>query len=131
MTSVGGNDFEKLDDGCFLVSCSSKDVEFDLDTLNNEFEKKPLMPKVDQYTSKKTDKKLFLLGEGGPINFLNGAVFGPALSLVQAELILAIKQIADEKVTGDLVEVENDERKEIASIWEGMFIDPATGSFFY
>ena len=131
VTSVGGADFELLDDGCFLVSCSSKDVEFDLKTLNSDFIKTNLSPKVDQFTSPKTGKSIYLLGEGTPINFLDGAVFGPALALVQGELILAIRQIFEEAATGEITQLPDNERKKIAANWQADFIDTNSGSFPY
>jgi len=131
VTSVGGADFELLDDGCFLVSCSSKDVEFDLKTLNSEFIKKTLSPKVDKFTSPKTGKSIYLLGEGTPINFLDGAVFGPALTLVQGELVLAIRKIFEETTTGELTQLPDNDRKKIAGNWQAEFIDPNSGSYPY
>lgn len=131
VTSVGGSDFDLLDDGCFLVSCSSKDIEFDLKTLKTEFVKTSLIPKVDKFTSPKNGKSIYLLGEGTPINFLDGAVFGPALTLVQAELIVAVRKVVDLKANGELTELGLEERKRIADGWQTEFIDPNTGSFPY
>jgi adenosylhomocysteinase len=131
VTSVGGPDFELLDEGCFLVSCSSKDVEFDLKTLNQDFTKTNLIPKVDKFTSKKTGRSIYLLGEGTPINFLDGAVFGPALTLVQAEIIVAVRAVVDLVATGELTELDIGSRKNIAGAWQAAFIDPKTGSFPY
>jgi hypothetical protein len=131
VTSVGGADFDLLDDGCFLASCSSKDIEFDLKTLNTTFSKTNLIPKVDRFDSATTGKSLYLLGEGTPINFLDGAVFGPALTLVQGELIVAIARIFATPTSGDLSELGMVERKQIAASWQAEFIDPRTGSFPY
>ncbi|MCA9461200.1 MAG: hypothetical protein KC643_24395 [Nitrospira sp.] len=131
VTSVGGSDFNLLDDGCFLVSCSSKDIEFDLKTLSTGFVKTPLIPNVDKFTSSRTGKTIYLLGNGTPVNFLDGAVFGPALTLVQAELIVAVAGVVDLTADGDLTEIGVDERKKIAGGWQAEFIDPNTGSFPY
>ncbi|MEP6850617.1 MAG: hypothetical protein ABI999_17295 [Acidobacteriota bacterium] len=131
VTSIAGSDFDLLDDGCFLISCSSKDVEFDLPTLNANYTKTNLIPKVDKFTSPQTGKTIYLFGEGTPINFLDGAVFGPVLTLVQGELVLAIRKIFDEVATGELSELGVTDRKKIAGDWQSIFIDPTSGSFFY
>lgn len=128
VTSVGGDDFDLLADGCFLVSCSSQDIEFDLQTLHTQFHQENILPNVDRFTSKKTKKKLYLLAGGTPINLLEGAYFGPELTLAQGELITALKQVFTEKTIGELAELANDQRKEIAENWMTIFIDPTTGA---
>jgi adenosylhomocysteinase len=128
--SVGGNDFELLNDGCFLISCSSKNIEFDLPTLNGTgFQKTNLIVNADLYVSQKSGKRIFLLGGGTPINFIDGAVFGPALSLVPAERILASHGIHSQPASGELSEIAVDERKSIADIWQQRFIDGQSGAF--
>lgn len=130
VTSVAGADFDLLKDGCYLVSCSSKDVEFDLATLNGpKFTKQNLMPHADKFISITTGKAIYLLGKGTPVNFIDGAVFGPALSLVQAELIVAAKAIHTAAASGELSELGIDLRKRLADDWQKLFIDEATGSF--
>lgn len=62
VTSVAGADFDLLNDGCFLISCSSKNIEFDLATLNGSaFDRKTLIPNADLYVSKVSGKKIYLL----------------------------------------------------------------------
>ncbi|MDX0527552.1 hypothetical protein GOC94_10095 [Sinorhizobium medicae] len=130
VTSIAGADFDLLNDECFLISCSSKNIEFDLATLNGpSFNMTNLIPNADLYVSKTSGKKIYLLGRGTPINFIDGAVFGPALSLVQAELILASHAIHAEPVTGDLSEIAVEPRKTIAALWQRDFIDGQSGSF--
>lgn len=130
VTSIAGEDFETLNDGCFLISCSSKNIEFDLATLDGpDYQKENLIPNADRYTSHKSGKKIYLLGRGTPVNFIDGAVFGPALSLVQAELILASHAIHSSLVSGELSEISVNDRKVIAGIWQTRFIDGESGSF--
>ena len=86
---------------------------------------------MDKFTSSRTGKTIYLLGNGTPVNFLDGAVFGPALTLVQAELIVAVAGVVDLTADGDLTEIGVDERKKIAGGWQAEFIDPNTGSFPY
>jgi adenosylhomocysteinase len=129
VTSVSKEDFELLDDGCFLVSCSSKDVEFDLKGLNELYTKTIVAPGIEKFVANKGGKVLYLLGGGMPINFLDGAVFGPALTLVQSELIVALRAVTETVVSGEISEVGVDLRKQIAGEWQKAFIDPQTGSF--
>lgn len=87
------------------------------------------MPHADKFISITTGKAIYLLGKGTPVNFIDGAVFGPALSLVQAELIVAAKAIHTAAASGELSELGIDLRKRLADDWQKLFIDGATGSF--
>jgi len=130
VTSVGGGDFAILSDNCILISCSSKNIEFDLDTLNGpKFTKTNLMESADAYISKNSSRRIFLLGRGTPVNFIDGAVFGPALTLVQAELILASHAIHSSQTTGDLSEIPDDKRRQIGGLWQDKFISGESGAF--
>jgi adenosylhomocysteinase len=128
VTAISGADFPKLKSGCVLVSCSSKKIEFDVAALDEaKYRRTNLARNYDRY---ELDRHiLYLLGEGGPINFVDGAVIGPALSLVQAEILYGIKELAGAERTDDIAEIGAPRRQEIAKRWWDVFCDPETGCY--
>jgi adenosylhomocysteinase len=127
--SLSRSDLARLQSGTFLVSCSSKDVEFDLNGLQEDYSSEKIGDNIELF--QKDNQKLFLLAKGTPVNFLDNAVIGPALSLVQAEIIMSLGEIFDGKVkhSGEIEEASESTRKHIAKIWQEMFFDPKTGGY--
>jgi adenosylhomocysteinase len=62
---------------------------------------------------------LYLVRSGHPVNFADGAVLGPVLTLVQAELIAALGLVVDlaSRDLRGLRELDHDARSMIASVW--------------
>lgn len=114
-TSIAGNDFHHLGSGTVLVSCSSRDIEFDLRFLNANYDKTKLFENFDFYESE--GHSLYLLGGGTPVNFIDGAVIGPILSLVQGEIILSMKWLIDGLPSPGLYEVDKPSRQWLADKW--------------
>ncbi|BCW90635.1 S-inosyl-L-homocysteine hydrolase [Alphaproteobacteria bacterium SO-S41] len=126
-TSVGAAELAHLKSGAILVSCSSKRVEFDVVTLDRDYAKTNIAPHVDAYT--KGDQTLYLLGNGAPLNFLDGGIGGPALSLVQAEIMAAVKTLATATPGGGVIEVDAPSKQHLAALWCRAFSDPVTGAY--
>lgn len=91
--SISTNDLPSLKKGVVLVSCSSKDIEFDLKAIDEYYTKYPVIEHVDYYQNQ--NNSLYLLAGGRPVNFVDGAVIGPVLALVQAEIIASIKSLLE------------------------------------
>lgn len=124
--SIRGSMFDGLEHGTILVSCSSKDDEFDLDYMMANYQVSQRFENVDAYS--RGNKTLYLMANGRPINFIDGAVLGPALSLVQGEIIAGIKELFDNRGTLGLFELPHDARRKIAEIWFDHFFDPNSGT---
>jgi adenosylhomocysteinase len=124
--SIRGSMFDELENGTMLVSCSSKDDEFDLDYVLSNYEVSHRFENLDVYS--RGNKTLYMLANGRPINFIDGAVLGPALSLVQGEIISGIRELFNNRTSRGLFELHSETRKRIAEIWFDHFFDPNSGT---
>jgi len=123
--SIAATDFAKIRHGALLVSCSSKDIEFDLNFLNKNYQREELFDNFDLYHN--DHQYFYLLGKGMPINFLDNAVMGPILALVQAEVIYGIKRVMDLKGERGIFEIAEEDRKTLALMWLKYFNDNTLG----
>jgi adenosylhomocysteinase len=128
-SSIVAQDFQYIKNGTLLVSCSSKDIEFDLKYLEKNYRKEELFAGFAKY--QKGNQFFYLLGNGGPVNFLDGAVIGPVLALVQAEIILAIQYLSKLQHSKGIVELDEAARKMLAKKWLDYFLDRTTGYYRY
>lgn len=125
--SISSSDFKLLRNGTLLVSCSSKDIEFDLEALQQNYKKQNICDGLDVY--KKEDQYFYLAANGRPINFRDGAVIGPILALVQAEIIFAIKQLLEKNLQNEIYETDMACKKVLAEKWLQHFCDGRTGRY--
>ncbi len=127
--SIQGEDISYLRRGALLVSCSSKDIEFDLGYMNQYYQKQQMADHLLRY--KNGAHSFYLAREGRPINFIDGAVIGPALALVQAEIMLAIPRVLALKKQRGLFETDLATKKLLAEKWLNYFSDDLTGRYRY
>ena len=74
------------------------------------------------------DHYFYLAGDGQPINFINGKVMvGPIITLVQAEILLGIKQLIELKPCKGIFQIENRLKDYIAEYWLSHFFSAETG----
>lgn len=125
--SIKAEDFKLLRDGALLVSCSSKDIEFDLAYLKKNYYLKPINETLDCYEN--AHQQIYLAAKGTPINFVDGAVIGPVLALVQAEIIIAIKQLLELNGRPGLFETDHETKKMLAEKWLDFFRDEQSGHY--
>jgi adenosylhomocysteinase len=129
-TSISEEEYRYIKNGAILVSCSSKDVEFDLPFLRANYEIKEIFPNYTKYNNE--NKNFYLLAKGYPINFIDGSALGPSLALSQSEIILAIKNICELNRQGKkgMFTLDSKEKRMLAKIWLKHFCDPVTGYYF-
>ncbi len=127
--SIAGEDFAHIKSGTILISCSSKDVEFDLQYLEKHYKREDIFPNYTKYT--KYNQHLYVLANGRPVNFLDGSPLGPVLALVQSEIILAIRDmlLLSAKKQYGMFELGLEDRKMLAAMWLEHFCDPNTGYY--
>ena len=125
--SVTAEDLPLLRNGAILVSCSSRDVEFDLQAISDLYETRGSVDGIEAFCRKR--KTLYLVFQGYPVNFRDGAVIGPALALVQAEIIVALKHLLAAKAQAGLQELPNQQLEELAQAWLQEFCDDTTGFY--
>lgn len=61
--------------------------------------------------------------DGQPVNFTHGAVVGPALNLVHAEIIAALRTLATGTALGGIREVAESAQRQICQPWADRFLD--------
>lgn len=110
--SLSSADFSVLKDGALLVSTSSKDVEFGdipqhVGSTHGHISSVPRPGRPDVY----------LVAGGTPINFLDGAVLGHALDLIQSEMLVAMAVLASAEAEPGLREVDGESRQMLARTW--------------
>jgi len=129
--SLARKDFTKLRNGVILISCGSKDVEFDIQALEKHYIKTSIFKNLDCYKNK--SKTIYLTAHGTPINFIDGATIGPVLALTQAEIILAIKEVILLHSAGKTgVFTTNRMTKNLLTAkWLKYFLDPVYGSYLH
>ena len=123
--SIRGEDFPTLASGAILASCTSRDVEFDVSALVENYARELVMEGVDMFT--RQGQTLYLLEQGLPINFRDGGGLGPILSLVQAEMLLCLDAIEDRRKEREILEIDSESRRKLALIWFDHFCDLRSG----
>jgi len=123
--NLNTKDLHSLKNNALVVSVTSVDDEFDFENLINEFTEVHRDEGICLYESNITSKRFYLVNEGNAMNFFfkdYTANVGMFIRLIQAEIIAAIKELVMGCELG-LHEVEDIERKNIASNWLSVFND--------
>lgn len=115
-----------LRSGTVVASVTSADTVLDEATLKDVYgDPVPICDHITRYDE--DDHRYFwLINEGNAVNFLDGAVIGPAIQLIEGEKLAAIKCIATGAIrwkSGRLAEVDNQHRELVANIWNEHFLD--------
>ena len=126
--SLVKKEFTHLKNGCILVSTSSKDIEFDIEFIRKNYQMHRAIDHID--VCSKGNQFFYLLGEGTPINFIDGAVMGPVLALVHAEIIYAIKAIMSLRKQRGIFEVAESDRQMLAAMWLKYFNHDQLGTLY-
>lgn len=128
--SLTEGDLATVKSGVILASCSSKQVEFDVKAIRNRFTRKNNI--TDRIASHESSTaSLLLLCDGMPVNFNDGSVVGPLISIVHAEIILSIGkllQLHSEAIYG-LRDSGADIKQLAANLWLSEFIDERSGRY--
>lgn len=111
--------------GALFVSCTSKDVEFDMFGLRREGEVTSKSVECEAYVIR--DRSMYLLAAGHPANFLFGGVIGPMLSLVHAELLAALAVATNGDNAPGMYSIDLVTERLIADSWIGEFVDDEVG----
>lgn len=115
--------FREVEPGAYVVSVTSSDDELDLAPLKKSYERNRIGTDIVRY--RRLDERrskahfFFVLNNGEAVNFLHGAVVGPAIQLVQAEVVMAAARLLGGTSTdlSTIGKVSADDRATIARIW--------------
>jgi adenosylhomocysteinase len=124
-TSLHAEDFSILQDGVILASCSSRDVEFDVQHLEREYQVRAIGDGIKSYT--RNGQTLYLLNDGLPVNFRDGAVIGPPITLTHGELIVSLAAIFAQSLAPGVQELSDEDRAKLAAAWIDTFYNGDTG----
>lgn len=86
-------DFRCLKNGCFVVSVTSSDDEFDFTFLHSEYSKEQITPFIQRLSGE--HNYFHLVNNGNAANFIHGAVVGEFIHLVRSEMLWALAEIAE------------------------------------
>jgi adenosylhomocysteinase len=126
--SITKEDFPLLKSVVTLVSCSSKQIEFDVASLKTLYKKHIVVEGIDLYNNGR--KKIYLLADGMPVNFINGAVtLGPLLNLPLGEMTFAIKKLFVTNYPKKMVDISFQEKRVIAAMWLKYFRNLNKGNY--
>jgi adenosylhomocysteinase len=119
--AIGKEQFKKLKNNVYIASVTSRDDEFglDFDSLQTFRED---CGKVTQYTI--DNKVINFLNDGNAVNFLDGAVIGPYIYSVHAELLVCALLLIRQKNSFKLNAINEIGRKDmeiVANIWLKIF----------
>jgi adenosylhomocysteinase len=125
-------DFEHVQPGAYVASVTSSDDELELRPLKERYERNRVGRDIVRYRrraeSRANGHYFFVLNNGEAVNFLHGAVVGPAIYLVQAEVLTAVARLLQRTSvdTSQIIEVAKADRAIIAQIWLNLFGRGAT-----
>jgi adenosylhomocysteinase len=115
--------FEKVEPGAYVVSVTSSDDELELAPLKQTYERNRVATDIVRYRRRDQRRSkahfFFVLNNGEAVNFLHGAVVGPAIQLVQAEIVMAAARLlrGESMDRGGITEIPAVDRAAIARIW--------------
>ncbi|MDX6610302.1 MAG: adenosylhomocysteinase [Solirubrobacterales bacterium] len=114
--SITEADLLRMCSGGIVASGSSKQVEIDLLSLQSLGRLSTESEWVKQYELE-GGKRVSLLNDGLPINFLEQSILGRVLDLVYTELFMCMREIALEQAKNELASLDIARQREIAETW--------------
>lgn len=114
--ALTGDDFTKLKNHVFIASVTSADDEMDLAWLKTNAQIETVKETIRYRLGSKI---INLLSDGNAVNFVYGAINGPYIYSVQAELIVCAVKISRNQypVETHLQIISQDDMQKIAAIW--------------
>ncbi|MEV8476216.1 NAD-binding protein [Streptomyces sp. NPDC051173] len=119
---LAAGDLARLPDGAFVATATSADDELDLSGIDDLFTHRPVARHISLY--ERGGRHFHLLNDGQAPNFLHGSALGPAIHLVQAEILVALGRLATTAHAPGLCEVPHGIRCAIADLWVHTFHPP-------
>lgn len=127
--------FQSLPSGCYVATATSSDDEIDTRALKDHFRRRRISDFISKYEPRlhsvgssklSRPRHFYLLNHGQAVNFLHGAVVGPFIYLIQAEIVAAVGLLsrspkADKNFAPGLNELDSNDRLWIADQWLEIF----------
>lgn len=139
---INGETIRHLRRGTFVASVTSQDDEIALDQIEEKYSSTRLQfnPDVEKWTRREESKaeesgnlrledssnnpSFYLMLGGNAVNFRHEGVVGPAIQLLQGEILACIGKILnqEEASVGEVRELPNSVRKSVADIWLDQYL---------
>ena len=113
--SLNIHDFRRLTNGCFIVSVTSSDDEFDLAFLQSEYKSEAVHKYITKYTN--NSNYFYMLNNGNAVNFIHGAVVGDFIFLVQSEILSGVSFLMDNVLENAIYELPVEYKESLAETW--------------
>ncbi|MFE7478917.1 adenosylhomocysteinase [Streptomyces sp. NPDC057552] len=113
--ALRGEDFPELKNGAYVATVTSSEDELELSGLPDGYTRHGAADHVTRYET--TGHYFYLFNGGEAVNFLHGASVGPFIFLVQAEIIAAVRVLAQGGLEAAMHEVSAADRRGIAATW--------------
>ena len=119
--SLQGASFNFIKTGAIIFTVTSSDDELDTKYLRDNFVSEKIDPNISKYSN--SEILFYVLNHGQAVNFTHGAVVGPYIFLVQAEIIEATKNIiaGENNFNGSYSILSNESRTRISKKWLSSF----------
>ncbi len=117
--ALRGEDFRLLRNGAYIATVTSSEDELELSGLPDVYTLAHAGDHVTRYQT--TGHYFYLLNHGNAVNFLHGASVGPFIFLVQAEILAAIRFLAQDQLVPGMYEMDSATRSTIAATWLDYF----------
>lgn len=117
--AIEKHDWRKIGNGAFVGSVTSSDDELDLEGLQASYVPQDYGVHVEKWSDGE-GAYLFLMNGGNAVNFVENAVVGTFIYLVQSEIIAAVAEatgIEERRASSVILEVSQPMRSRIASAW--------------
>jgi adenosylhomocysteinase len=121
--SIPGDALASIRPGAYLATVTSSDDELDLPGLAT-YQRDEIAPDVIRYRQGK-GRYFFLLNDGQAVNFTHGAVVGPFIHLVQAEILVALCELQQHAPAAGFHEIDTRHREHLAQLWLRAFGAPS------
>jgi adenosylhomocysteinase len=119
--SLKGEDFTRVSNGAYIATVTSSDDELDLAGLRSYYHEQRLDDCCTRYST--PGHYFYLLNKGNAVNFVHGAVVGPFIQLVQAEILACMSKLLEAQHLPGFHDVDTIDRSAIAATWLEYFHD--------
>ena len=117
---ISGDEFERLNNGSYVISVTSVDDELDLSSARATFQVEQVSQHIEHFS--RMGHFFYLLANGNAVNFAidDRGRLGPFIFPVQAELLVAARYLAttSSKLPKKLITLPEELKVDIAAKWE-------------
>ncbi len=116
-TSITRELLEQLNDNTFVGSASSRNIEIDLSELKNiTVDKRKIDDEIEECWTGDS-KRLYLLNNGYPVNFLKASIPDEISYLILGDVFLIINKLINTSISSGIHSVDENVEREVSECW--------------